>query len=73
MKKFSYDGFFTENSEDLELGVVEHAKYDFAVAYPSHETLPMDSLTGFISPAKNNATCIGSKFGQLYMVPVSVN
>ena len=44
MKKFSYDGFFTENSEDLELGVVEHAKYDFAVAYPAPETLPMDGL-----------------------------
>ena len=42
--KFSYDGFFTEQSEDLPMSVVEHAKYDFAVAYPAPETLPMDGL-----------------------------
>ena len=28
------------------------------------------SLTWVISPAKYNATCIGSKFGQLYVVPL---
>ena len=42
--KFSYDGLFTEKSEDLPMSVVEHAKYDFAVAYPAPETLPMDGL-----------------------------
>ena len=28
------------------------------------------SLTWVISPAKKNSTCIGSKFGQLYVVPL---
>jgi len=42
--KFNYDGLFTEKSEDLPMSVVEHAKYDFAVAYPAPETLPMDGL-----------------------------
>ena len=43
----------------------------------SSQTLPeaqrtqgIDSLTWVISPAKYNATCIGSKFGQLYVVPL---
>ena len=41
---FSYDALFSENSSDTPLSVVKHAKYDFAVAYPAPETLPMDGL-----------------------------
>ncbi|TDI90272.1 MAG: PLP-dependent aminotransferase family protein [Chloroflexi bacterium] len=41
---FSYDTLFSENSSDTPLNVVKHAKYDFAVAYPAPETLPMDGL-----------------------------
>ncbi len=41
---FSYDTLFSESSSDSPLSVVKHAKYDFAVAYPAPETLPMDGL-----------------------------
>jgi len=41
---FSYDSLFSENSTDTPLNFVKHAKYDFAVAYPAPETLPMDGL-----------------------------
>ena len=41
---FSYDTLFSENSSDTPLSAVKHAKYDFAVAYPAPETLPMDGL-----------------------------
>ena len=36
----------------------------------AQRTQGIDSLTWVISPAKYNATCIGSKFGQLYVVPL---
>ena len=41
---FSYDTLYSENSSDTPFNVVKHAKYDFAVAYPAPETLPMDGL-----------------------------
>ena len=43
-ERFSYDALFSENSSDTPLNVVKHAKYDFAVAYPAPETLPMEGL-----------------------------
>ncbi len=42
---FNYDDLFSENSNDTPLRVVTHAEYDFAVAYPAPETLPIDGLT----------------------------
>ena len=36
-------------------------------------TQGIDSLIWVISPAKKNASCIGSKFGQLYVVPLVQN
>ena len=42
--RFSYNTLFSENSSDTPLNFLEHAKYDFAVAYPAPETLPMDGL-----------------------------
>lgn len=42
--KFSYEGSFSERSQDTPINVVQHAEYDFAVAYPAPETSPMDGL-----------------------------
>jgi 2-aminoadipate transaminase len=42
---FSYEKLFSKNSQDTPVRVVQHAKYDFAVAYPAPETLPLDGLT----------------------------
>ena len=36
----------------------------------AHRIQGIDSLTWVISPAKYNATCISSKFDQLYVVPI---
>lgn len=41
---FNYDALFSENSSDTPITFATHAKYDFAVAYPAPETLPMDGL-----------------------------
>lgn len=41
---FNYGEVFSEKSEDSPLVFVNHAKYDFNVAYPSPETLPIDGL-----------------------------
>ncbi len=41
---FNYDELFSEVSADVPLRVVTHAEYDFAVAYPAPETLPVDGL-----------------------------
>ena len=42
--QFSYEGLFSERSQDTPINVVAHAEYDFAVAYPAPETSPMDGL-----------------------------
>ena len=42
---FNYDELFSDVSADVPLRVVSHAEYDFAVAYPAPETLPIDGLT----------------------------
>ena len=42
---FNYDNLFSETSTDVPIRVVTHAEYDFAVAYPAPETLPVDGLT----------------------------
>ena len=44
VETFSYDTLFSEASIDTPLNPVAHAMYDFAVAYPAPETLPMDGL-----------------------------
>lgn len=43
-QKFSFDDLYSERSEDAPIRKVEHAEYDFAVAYPAPETLPMYGL-----------------------------
>ena len=41
---FNYEKMFSTNSQDTPIRVVQHARYDFAVAYPAPETLPLDGL-----------------------------
>ena len=43
-KQFSYENFFSKSSLEVEIPKLLHAKYDFAVAYPPPETIPLDGL-----------------------------
>ncbi len=43
-QKFNFDNLFSERAEATPIRKVAHAKYDFAVAYPAPETLPMYGL-----------------------------
>ena len=42
--QFNYDNFFSVGSQDTPPGSVRHSKYDFAVAYPDPDNLPLESL-----------------------------
>ena len=42
--QFSYDGLYSQVSVPVVRGENRHAKYDFAVAYPDPDTLPLDGL-----------------------------
>ena len=41
---FSYDGLYSQVSVPVVRGENRHAKYDFAVAYPDPDTLPLEGL-----------------------------
>ena len=41
---FSYDGLYSQVSVPIARGENRHAKYDFAVAYPDPDTLPLEGL-----------------------------
>ena len=41
---FSYDGLYSRVSVPVVRGENRHAKYDFAVAYPDPDTLPLEGL-----------------------------
>ena len=43
-EQFNYDILFSANSLDSPPGSVRHSKYDFAVAYPDPENLPLEEL-----------------------------
>jgi len=43
-EQFNYDSLFSANSRDAGPGTVRHSKYDFAVAYPDPENLPLKEL-----------------------------
>ena len=43
-EKFSYDGLFAAGVPEVVPGKTRHARYDFAVAYPNPDTLPLDGL-----------------------------
>ena len=51
---FSYEGLFSERSQDTPINSVAHAEYDFAVAYPAPETSPMDGLIGALQTAMDS-------------------
>ena len=51
---FSYEGLFSERSQDTPINSVDHAEYDFAVAYPAPETSPMDGLIGALQTAMDS-------------------
>ena len=42
--KFNFDNLWSEKSTDADRIITEHAKYDFAVAYPPYEAVPMYGL-----------------------------
>ncbi len=43
-ERFRYDSLFSATSRDAPPGAFRHAKYDFAVAYPDPDSLPLDEL-----------------------------
>ena len=44
MGKFSFENLWSEKSTDTPRKLVNHAEYDFAVAYPPPEAIPMEVL-----------------------------
>ena len=42
--QFNYGSFFSDDSRDIPPGSVRHSKYDFAVAYPDPDNLPLEDL-----------------------------
>ena len=42
--QFNYESFFSANSQESTPGTVRHSKYDFAVAYPDPDNLPLEEL-----------------------------
>lgn len=43
-EQFNYDSLFSATSREAPPGTFRHARYDFAVAYPDPDTLPLDGL-----------------------------
>ena len=50
-QRFSYDGLFAKNSQATATAPVHRAKYDFAVAFPDPDTLPLDDLVDALKTA----------------------
>jgi 2-aminoadipate transaminase len=48
---FSYDGLYSQVSTPVIRGENRHAKYDFAVAYPDPDTLPLEGLADSLRAA----------------------
>ena len=42
--QFNYESFFSANAQESTPGTVRHSKYDFAVAYPDPDNLPLEEL-----------------------------
>ena len=51
MSEFNYEGLFAERAPITTRGANRHAKYDFAVAYPDPDTLPLTGLVEALSTA----------------------
>ena len=52
-QRFSYESLFSKNSTIVAPGASPRPKYDFAVAYPDPETLPLDGLAVSLKEALN--------------------
>ena len=50
-QRFSYEGLFAKNSQATTTSLAGRVKYDFAVAYPDPETLPLDGLVDALKTA----------------------
>ena len=50
-RQFSYEGLFAKNAPATVSGGFDHPKYDFAVAYPNPDTLPLDDLAESLKAA----------------------
>ena len=50
-RNFSYDNLFAKNAPVTVAGTFRRAKYDFAVAYPDPDTLPLDGLADALKVA----------------------
>ena len=50
-ERFSYEGLFSRNSAVVAPGASPRPKFDFAVAYPDPETLPLDGLASSLKEA----------------------
>ena len=50
-QRFNYDSLFSETSRDAPPGSFRHAKYDFAVAYPDPDSLPLNELVDSLKSA----------------------
>lgn len=48
---FSYDSLYSQLSQPVARGENRHAKYDFAVAYPDPDTLPLEGLADAVRTA----------------------
>ncbi len=51
MSEFSYEGLFAERAPITTRGANRHARYDFAVAYPDPDTLPLTGLVDALGTA----------------------
>ena len=51
MSEFNYEGLFAERAPITTRGANRHARYDFAVAYPDPDTLPLTGLVHALSSA----------------------
>lgn len=51
MSEFNYEGLFAERAPITTRGANRHARYDFAVAYPDPDTLPLTGLVDALSVA----------------------
>ena len=49
MSSFNFDNLWSEKSTDADRILTLHAKYDFAVAYPPYEEVPMYGLIDGLS------------------------
>ena len=55
MAEFNYEGLFAERAPITTRGANRHARYDFAVAYPDPDTLPLEGLVDALGYDRSTA------------------